>query len=77
MTAALARCWREGCDPVLEDERVRALSVKGKNPNDTKGWVEAFDEVFSKGFPEAIIAGFPKSLGYSETSSRSEAGSES
>ena len=37
MTAALARCWREGCDPVLEDERVRCSMCGLAGPT---GWKE-------------------------------------
>lgn len=60
----------------LEESRVKALIAKGKDPSDTKGWVEAFDEVFGKGFPEAILAGFPEGLGESEARAEAEARAE-
>lgn len=57
----------------LERARVADLTKKGKDPRESKGWVEAFDEVFGKGFPESIIAGYPKPLGDTETEAETEA----
>lgn len=44
----------------MEVARVKKLHKEKKDPAKSLGWVQAFDEVFKKGFPESIITGFPE-----------------
>lgn len=46
----------------MEVARVRKLQREEKDPTKSLGWVQAFDQVFQKGFPEAILGGFAEGV---------------
>lgn len=46
----------------LEVARIQKLRGDDKDPSKSLGWLQAFDSVFAKAFPEAIVGGYPEEL---------------
>ncbi len=46
----------------MEVDRIKKAKKADKDPTQTLGWVQAFDGVFAKSFPEAVMVGLPEEM---------------